>query len=214
MGKSEMMMTLRQSGAVAVIRSDNTTNLIEAAKVLKEVGVRFIEFTMTIPGVLKVIEEAAATLADDHVFIGAGSVLGPENTQAALNAGAQYIVAPTFNACVVELCHRHSAPVIPGAFTPQEILTAWEGGADVIKLFPPGGPDYLQCVREPFPQINFISTGGNAGNAGAFIKAGSWAICFGGTPMGKLIAAGDFNRIRENTTELLKVIRAAQKEIS
>jgi len=212
MEKNEILGWLKASGAVAVLRSDSTANLLEATEALADAGVRFIEFTMTIPGVLKVVEQAAERYAPKNIVIGVGSILGPENAQAAVLAGARFLVAPTYHPGVVEMAHRHGLAVIPGAYTPQEVLNAWQGGADLVKLFPAthGGPQYLRDVQEPFPQVRFITTGGNVANAADFIRAGSWAICFGGTAMGKLIANRDFDQIRENARNLLAAVRAAQ----
>jgi len=147
--------------------------------------------------------------------MGAGTVLDPETGRAALLAGAQFIVSPTINLDLIQLAHRYSAVVIPGAMTPTEILTAWNAGADLVKVFPAaqlGGPEYIRAIRAPLPQILLVPTGGvNLQNAGAFIKAGSTALGVGGELVDKkAVKEKKFNVITENTRAFLKAIKEAR----
>jgi len=133
-----------------------------------------------------------------------------------LLAGAQFIVTPTLNLDVIQLAHRYSAVVVPGAMTPTEILTAWNAGADMVKVFPAaqlGGPEYLKAIRGPLPQILLVPTGGvNLQNAGAFIKAGAAALGAGGELVDKkAVKEKKFNIITENTRSFLKAIKEARE---
>ena len=147
--------------------------------------------------------------------MGAGTVLDPETGRAALLAGAQFIVTPTLNFDLIQLAHRYSTVIVPGAATPTEILAAWNAGADMVKVFPAaqlGGPEYLKALRGPLPQILLVPTGGvNLQNAGAFIKAGATALGVGGELVDKkAVKEKKFEVITENTRIFLKAIREAK----
>ena len=151
----------------------------------------------------------------DEIIMGAGTVLDPETGRAALLAGAQFIVSPTLNLDLIELAHRYSAVVIPGAMTPTEILTAWNAGADMVKVFPAaqlGGPGYIKALRGPLPQILLVPTGGvNLQNAGAFIQAGAAALGAGGELVDKkAVKEKKFSIITENARAFIKAIREAR----
>src|SRR5260221_9151943 len=135
---------------VAVLRSPDSHRLVDVAKALAEGGVRVMEITFTVPNALDVIRQVRQNLGDS-ILLGAGTVLDAETARAAMLAGAEFIVAPTLNLDVIRLCHRYDKLVMPGAFTPTEILTAWEAGADIVKVFPAdvGGPAYFKALRGP-----------------------------------------------------------------
>ena len=159
-------------GVVAVLRADNPSQLMDVSKALREGGVVAIEVTMTVPGALKVIEEASAKMTD--TIIGVGSVLDAETARAAILAGAQYVVSPVLNLGVIEMTKRYGKVVMPAGFTPTEIITAWQAGADVVKVFPAGvgGPSYFKDVLGPLPQVKLMPTGGvDAKTTPEFIKA-------------------------------------------
>ena len=140
-------------------------------------GVRALEVTMTVPRAIQLIDAIAPTLPPDFV-IGAGTILDPETARAAILAGARFIVGPVFNRAVIDLCHRYDVAVMPGCFTPTEILQAWEAGADVVKVFPATalGPSYFKDIRGPLPQVKLMPTGGvTLENAGDWIGAGAVA---------------------------------------
>ena len=174
---------------------------------------RAIEFTMTTPNALAIIESATREFGDD-VLLGAGTVLDPETARAAILAGAQFIVAPTLNPKVMEVCHRYSKVVIPGAFTPTEILTAWEWGADFVKLFPAefGGPEYLKAIRAPLPQVKLVPVGGvSLENTGDFIKAGAAAVAVGGNLVKKsAIAAKNFAELTDLARQFVEAVNRAR----
>jgi 2-dehydro-3-deoxyphosphogluconate aldolase/(4S)-4-hydroxy-2-oxoglutarate aldolase len=169
---------------------------------------------MSVQGAIDVIKELTQKYKDE-IIMGAGTVFDPETGRAALLAGAQFIVSPTLNLDLIQLAHRYSAVVIPGTMTPTEILTAWNAGADMVKVFPAvqlGGPEYIKAIRGPLPQILLVPTGGvNLQNASAFIKAGAVAIGVGGELVDKkAVKEKKFNVITENTRAYLKAIKEAR----
>jgi 2-dehydro-3-deoxyphosphogluconate aldolase/(4S)-4-hydroxy-2-oxoglutarate aldolase len=195
MNHQKCLEIIRQSGVIAIMRVKNPDQLLNAADAIRAGGVRAIEVTMTTPGALSVVEQAVARYGDEVVF-GAGTVLDPESARAAILAGAQFIVAPGFKAAVIELCHRYSIPVFPGAYTPTEILAAWEAGADMVKVFPAsvGGPGFIKALKAPLPQVELVPVGGvTAANTAEFIRAGSAAVGVGGDLIDqKLLDAKDW----------------------
>ncbi len=215
MEKSEVMNRLMSEGLIPVIRVATASEAMAVANAVKEGGVSFIEITMSVRGAIDVIEELSRQYKD-AIIMGAGTILDPETARSALLAGAQFIVSPTINLDVIQLCHRYGAVVIPGAMTPTEILTAWEAGADMVKVFPAaqlGGPSYIKALRGPLPQILLAPTGGvNLQNAGAFIQAGAAALGVGGEMVDKkAVKEGNFSIITENARAYLKAIRAARE---
>jgi 2-dehydro-3-deoxyphosphogluconate aldolase/(4S)-4-hydroxy-2-oxoglutarate aldolase len=213
--KSKVLEALRDCGVVAIIRTDNPTDLVGVSMALSKGGVKFIEITMTVPGALEIIRDAAAQLKDANVFIGAGTVLDAQTAKAAITAGAQFIVGPGCDIETVKLCNSYGVVVIPGAFTPHEILQAWKAGADVVKVFPAdlGGPDYIKTIKEPLPQVELLPTKGiDFNTAAAYIKARAIAVGVGGALVGKaLIAARDYTRITENAAKFTQIVREARK---
>jgi 2-dehydro-3-deoxyphosphogluconate aldolase/(4S)-4-hydroxy-2-oxoglutarate aldolase len=187
-------------GVVAIMRAKSSDQLLEAAEAVREGGVTAIEVTMTTPGALQVIEQAVARYGE-HVLFGAGTVLDPESARAAILSGAQFVVAPALNVQTVELCKRYGIPVMPGAFTPTEILTAWQAGADFIKVFPAsiGGPALIKALKAPLPQVRMVPVGGVDLNTTAdFIRAGADLVGVGGELVNqKLLDARDFAGITE-----------------
>jgi 2-dehydro-3-deoxyphosphogluconate aldolase/(4S)-4-hydroxy-2-oxoglutarate aldolase len=215
MEKREVFNRMISEALIPVIRVSSAKEAIDVADALKEGGVSFLEITMTVQGAIDVIKELAQKYKDE-IVMGAGTILDSETGRAALLAGAQFIVSPTLNLDLIQLAHRYSAVVIPGAMTPTEILTAWNAGADMVKVFPAaqlGGPEYLKAIRGPLPQILLVPTGGvNLQNAGAFIKAGATALGVGGELVDKkAIKDKKFNIITENARAYLKVIKEARQ---
>ncbi len=214
MEKREIFNRMASEGLIPVVRVTSAQEAMDAADAIKEGGVTFIEITMGVQGAIDVIKELTKKYKDE-IVMGAGTVLDPETGRAALLAGAQFIVSPTLNLDLIQLAHRYGAIMIPGAMTPTEILTAWNAGADMVKVFPAGqlgGPEYIKAIRGPLPQILLVPTGGvNLQNSGAFIKAGCIALGVGGELVDKkALKEKKFNIITENTRSFLKVIREAR----
>jgi len=211
--RAEAVATIEKLGAIAVVRLDDAARLRPVVEALAAGGVRAIEVTTTIPGAL----DALAALKRSpigQILLGAGTVLDAETARLAILAGARFIVSPTFSARVVELCHRYDVVAMPGAYTPTELVTAWEAGADLVKVFPAGGlgPGYLADLRGPLPQLRLVPTGGvTADNAGAFLAAGAVAVGVGGALVEReAVARGEYGRMTEQALRLTRAIRAAR----
>jgi len=214
MEKREVFNRMISEGLVPVIRVASASEAIDVADAIKAGGVTLIEITMSVQGAIDVIKELSKKYKDE-IIMGAGTVLDPETGRAALLAGAQFIVTPTLNLDLIQLCHRYSTVIVPGAMTPTEILTAWNAGADMVKVFPAaqlGGPEYIKAIRGPLPQVLLVPTGGvNLQNAGAFIKAGATALGAGGELVDKkAVKEKKFEIITENARAFLKAIRDAR----
>jgi 2-dehydro-3-deoxyphosphogluconate aldolase/(4S)-4-hydroxy-2-oxoglutarate aldolase len=217
MSRHEDLSRVLSSGIVAVIRSTSSEQMDEVARALYEGCVDVLEITFTVPRALEIIAAVRKALGD-KVLLGAGTVLDPETARAAFLAGAEFLVAPTVNLDVIKLGNRYDKLVMPGAFTPTEILTAWEAGAQVIKVFPAdiGGPAYLKTLHGPLPQVRLLPTGGvNLHTIADFLKAGACAVGLGGALVEpKAVQAGDMNRIKslaEQYVAAVKQTRAAMK---
>jgi 2-dehydro-3-deoxyphosphogluconate aldolase/(4S)-4-hydroxy-2-oxoglutarate aldolase len=198
---TDISAAIREIGIVAIMRANSSEQLLAAADAVKAGGVNAIEVTMTTPGALGVIEEATSRYGDEVIF-GVGSVLDPETARAAILAGAQFVVCPTLNLETIKMCKRYSVPVVPGAYTPTEVLTAWEAGADMVKIFPAsvGGPPYIKAILAPLPQVKLVPVGGvNLKTTADFIRAGSEIVGVGSSLINqKLLEAKEFNTISEN----------------
>ena len=213
--RAENLAFMKESGVVAVLRADRPDALVLVAQAIGKGGVGAVEITMTTPGALDVIDACAKRLGGE-LLLGAGSVLDPETARAAILAGAEYIVTPTLNPDVITLCRRYDKVVIPGALTPTEILTAWECGADIVKVFPATvvGPRYFKDVKAPLPQVDLIPTGGvDLDNAGDFIRAGACAIAVGGNLVDKAaVAAGDWHVLTDTAMKYVEAVGNARQE--
>ncbi len=198
-GRHATLARIETTGLIAVIRADagsaGVQSLVDTCKALREGGADVAEITMTSPGALAAIEKASSDLGKD-CLVGVGSVLDPETARAAILAGAAFVFAPTFNPAVVEMAHRYDKPVVPGAMTPTEILTAWQAGADMVKVFPANhfGPTYFKDLLAPLPQLKLTPTGGvDLTTAADWIKAGAAALGVGSALVKKdLIKARDW----------------------
>jgi 2-dehydro-3-deoxyphosphogluconate aldolase / (4S)-4-hydroxy-2-oxoglutarate aldolase len=211
MHKSEKLDLIRETGIIAILRAKSSEHLIAAADAIKAGGVSVIEVTMTTPGALGLIESAKARYGEDVLF-GAGSVLDPETARAAIRAGADFVVAPTLNLEMVALCNRYCIPVMPGCFTPTEALTAWEAGADMIKLFPAsvGGADFIKAILSPLPHLEIVPVGGvNLDTAADFIRKGAAALGVGSSLVHQKLL--DTNGLDELTRRAKAFIAEVQK---
>jgi 2-dehydro-3-deoxyphosphogluconate aldolase/(4S)-4-hydroxy-2-oxoglutarate aldolase len=209
MSKEADLRRVLDCGIVAVVRSPDSQQLVEAARALADGGVTVVEITMTVPNALDVVRAVRQALGD-RLLLGAGTVLDPETARAALLAGAEYLVAPTVNLEVIKLCQRYDKLIMPGAFTPTEILTAWEAGADIVKVFPADvvGPAFFKAVRAPLPQVRLMPTGGvDLNTAADFLKAGACCLGVGGQLVEpKAVAERNFDRIRELARKYVEIV--------
>lgn len=214
MGKEKQKEMICETGVIAIIRAGTSGDLIEAAEAIKAGGLGVIEVTMTTPNALNVIAEATKRFGDEVLF-GAGTVLDPETARAAILAGARFIVSPTLNPRMIEVCRRYSKAVVPGCLTPTEILTAWELGADFVKVFPAdlGGPPYIKAVLAPLPQVALIPTGGvTVETTGPFLKAGAAAVAAGSSLVSqKVLDERDFPLLTERARRFRDEVAKARK---
>jgi 2-dehydro-3-deoxyphosphogluconate aldolase/(4S)-4-hydroxy-2-oxoglutarate aldolase len=213
MTRSDQVRRMIDVGIVAVVRSPDSHQLVNVARALAESGVTVIEITFSVPDALEVIRQVKRQLGES-ILLGAGTVLDPETARAAILAGAEFIVAPTLNLDVIRLCRRYDKAVLPGAFTPTEILTAWEAGADIVKVFPADavGPAFFKALRGPLPQIRVMPTGGvDLTTAAEFLKAGACCLGVGGQLVEpKAVATGDFGRIRDLAKQYVAAVKQAR----
>jgi len=209
--KSKTLQTLLEGGIIPVVRAKSSDEALKVVDAIQEGGITTIEITMTVPGAIDVMKEVNKRLGKD-VLLGAGTVLDAETARSCILAGAKFIVGPCLNLELLKLCKRYSIIAIPGAMTPTEILTAWEAGADVVKVFPVsnlGGPSYIKAIKAPLPQILLNPTGGiDLTNAKDFIKAGAAAISVGSSLVDKkAIAEGKYNIITENAKKFIEEVK-------
>ena len=214
MSKDATLTRMVDCGVVAVVRAPSGEMLVDVAQALLSGGVEAIEITFTVPGAHRVLEEVAGRLGE-KILLGAGTVLDPETARAAILAGAEFIVAPTLNLDVIRLCQRYDKVVAPGALTPTEVLTAWEAGADIVKVFPSDftGPGYLKALHGPLPQVRLMPTGGvNLNTAADFLRAGACALGVGGALVErKAVAAGDMARIESLARQFTQIVNETRQ---
>jgi 2-dehydro-3-deoxyphosphogluconate aldolase/(4S)-4-hydroxy-2-oxoglutarate aldolase len=195
---------------VAVIRAESPDSLVDVAEALVAGGVEVMEVTFTVPRATQVLERVTEKLGS-RVLMGAGTVLDSETARAAILSGAEFIVSPAVNLAVIELCRRYSKLVMPGALTPTEVLTAWQAGADIVKIFPSEltGPKYIKALRAPLPQVRMMPTGGvNLDTAVDFLKAGSCALGIGSSLVEpKAVVSGDLKRIESLARQYVEIVR-------
>src|SRR5881275_2299660 len=210
MSKDTDLRRVLDCGIVAVVRSPDSQQLVEVARALADGGVTAVEITMSVPDALDVLRQVRHALGD-RVLLGAGTILDAETACAAILAGAEYVVAPTLNLDVIRLCRRYDKLVMPGAFTPTEILAAWEAGADIVKVFPAEvvGPAFFRALRGPLPQVKLMPTGGvDLSTAADFLKAGACCLGVGSQLVEPRAVAGrDFDRLRELARQYVEVVR-------
>ena len=214
MDRSQIIKQIEEIGLVPVVRAASADEAMRVIDAIKEGGVSVLEITMTVPGAVGVIEEVVKRYGADAT-VGAGTVLDPETARVCILAGAQFVVSPALNLNTIELCRRYSVPVMPGALTPTEVVTAWSAGADFVKVFPcgsVGGASYIKNLKGPLPQIKFIPTGGvSLKTAADFIKAGSSALGVGTDLVDvKAIRAGEAHVVTERAKQFVEIIKEAR----
>jgi 2-dehydro-3-deoxyphosphogluconate aldolase / (4S)-4-hydroxy-2-oxoglutarate aldolase len=201
-------------GVVPIIRTKSAEEAMKVAEAINKGGVKVLEVTMTVPNALKVMEKVTSEFKGE-ILLGAGTVLDPETARASILAGAEFIVTPCLNPEVIKICRRYSVPVIPGTMTPTEILTAWELGADIVKVFPIdviGGPKYIKAVKAPLPQVALVPTGGvTLENTPEYIKAGADAVAAGTSLVDtKAVTEGRYDLIAENAKKFVEAVKNAR----
>ncbi len=210
MQKLETMRALREIGLVPVLRANGVEQAMGLAEAIAAGGVTVLEVTMTVPGAIEVMRRLRKQRPE--MLVGAGTVLDPETARMCILEGARFVVSPALNVRTIEMCQRYSIPVLPGALTPTEIVTAWQAGADVVKVFPAGamgGAKYIRALKAPLPQVEMIPTGGvSLGTALEFLEAGAFGLGVGADLMdARALAEGRHASITENARRYLEIVR-------
>src|SRR5271168_2320289 len=210
MEKIAVLKALREIGLVPVLRAESVDKAMALAGAIADGGVTVLEITMTVPGAIEVIRKLSEQRPD--ILVGVGSVLDPETARMCILEGAKFVVSPALNLKTIEMCHRYSVAVLPGALTPTEIVTAWQAGADVVKVFPAnamGGAKYLTSLKGPLPQVEMIPTGGvMLGTAAEFLEAGAFALGVGSDLVAvKAIADGRPEVVTDIAKKYMEIVR-------
>lgn len=217
MNKTEILEKIRSIGVVPVVRASSGDEALQAVEAIKTGGLPVLEITMTVPGAIGIIETVANRFGEE-VLVGAGTVLNADAAKDCIAAGAKFIVSPALNLETIAYCRKVECPIMPGALTPTEVLTAWNAGADMVKVFPCGalgGASYIKSLKAPLPQIELIPTGGvSLATAASFIAAGSAAIGVGADLVDlNAIREGNSQKITEMTRSYLEAVRSARAEL-
>ena len=182
MDKIETMFEIHKCGLVPAVRVETESQALMALDALLRGGIHVAEVTMSMNGAAQILQTAVSRFGQTMI-LGAGTVLDPETARHCILAGATFIVTPTVNPAVIKLCRRYGVPVLSGALTPTEVVTAWEAGADCVKVFPVsavGGPAYIRALKGPLPQVNLMPMGGvSLDSVVEFVKAGVYALGVG-----------------------------------
>lgn len=215
MNRQEILNRILEKKAVAVLRVQEADKLKKIIEALAAGGVSVAEITMTVPNAIQLIEKMAKEL-DKNIILGVGSVITAQVAEAAIEAGAKYVVSPIFKKEIVEMAHRYDVPSMPGCFTPTEIQTAWEAGADVVKVFPADslGMEFFKAVLAPMPHLRLMPTGGvSLTNAGDWLKAGACAVGVGSALLDKeAIKNENYSKLTENAQMIMNSINSVIKK--
>ena len=214
MNAKEILSVITEVALVPVVRTSTAEQAIQSVEAIYKGGVRAAEITMTVPGAVRALEKLADRFGG-KILLGAGTVLDPETARICMLAGAEFLVCPSLKPATIEMAKRYSKVVCPGALTPTEVLTAWEAGADAVKIFPcgnVGGAKYIKALKGPFPQIEMIPTGGvNLETVGDFLKAGACAVGVGGELVdGKCMKEGRYDIIEERARQFRAAVAQAR----
>jgi len=214
MTKSEVIQSIRDIGVIPVVRASSADEAVQVVEAITAGGVTLVEITMTVPGAIQVIEKLVKRFGDE-VVVGAGTVLNPDVAIACIEVGAAFIVSPALNLDTIKICRIQGVPVMPGALTPTEVVTAWDAGADFVKVFPcgaVGGASYIKSLKAPLPQIELVPTGGvSLTTAASFIHAGAAAIGVGADLVAiKAIRDGHPEKITEAARAYIEAVRSAR----
>lgn len=213
MTRREILQRITEVGICPVVRVRSEEQALAAADALCDGGIPIAEITMTVPRALHAIEQLAR--ARPHILVGAGTVLESNTARRCIGAGAQFLVAPGFDAETVSLANAQHLLIMAGALTPTEVITAWKAGADVVKVFPcanVGGPKYIKALRGPLPHIPMVPTGGvNLKTAADFIRAGSIALGVGGELVSvAALTAGRISEITDTARQYVRIVQEAR----
>jgi 2-dehydro-3-deoxyphosphogluconate aldolase/(4S)-4-hydroxy-2-oxoglutarate aldolase len=215
MNKQQVRDQILEIGIVPVVRAASAAEARLAAQAVCDGGIPIVEITMTVPGAVEVIRELRKS-APSSVLIGAGTVLDAEAARRCLDAGAQFLVSPGLNVPTIELAARSGILMLAGALTPTEVITAWNAGSDLVKVFPcgqVGGAKYIKALQGPLPQIPLVPTGGvNLNTAAEFIEAGAAALGIGGELVqADALKSGKPDVIVDNARKFVAIVKQARE---
>jgi 2-dehydro-3-deoxyphosphogluconate aldolase/(4S)-4-hydroxy-2-oxoglutarate aldolase len=212
--KSEIISLLTDPGIVAVIRAQTTEQVFPISEALIAGGVKAIEVTMTTPNAIEAIRRARGKVGD-RALVGVGTVLDENTCRAALGAGAEFVVTPVCRPELVKVTQAADRPIMIGAYTPTEAQTAYEAGADFIKIFPADalGPGYIRALRGPLPHLRIVPTGGvDVHTVAEFLKAGCVALGVGGSLVSaKILQESNWPELTKRASEFVKAAVQARK---
>jgi 2-dehydro-3-deoxyphosphogluconate aldolase / (4S)-4-hydroxy-2-oxoglutarate aldolase len=213
MSKQAVIERLTATGVIPVIRAQSADEAAAAIAAIQKGGLSVLEITMTVPGAVELIRDVARRATD--ALVGAGTVLDPAAARACIDAGARFVVSPALNVATIETCREAGIAVLPGALTPTEVVTAWNAGADLVKVFPAnalGGASYIKSLKAPLPQVLLVPTGGvNLQTAKDFIKAGAAALGVGADLVDlQAVRRGETELITERARQFLALVREAR----
>jgi len=215
MEREDVVAAVFELGIVPVVRTDSADSAFRCVEALHRGGINVVEIPMTVPGAVQVLERVV-TRFGDKVVVGAGTVLDGETARTCVLAGAQFIFSPCFRSETIEIARRYSRAVMPGALTPTELVTAWEAGADAVRILPcdaMGGVRYIRSLRAPFPHINMIATGGiSLDNIGDYLRAGARAVGVTGALIDSAsLREGNYDVFTVRAGRFLDAIRRARE---
>ena len=216
--KEQALKLIHSVGLIPIVRTPSADDALRAAEAIIAGGIGIAEITMTVPNALGVVEQVAKRFGD-QVLLGAGTILDTESCNAALSAGAEFIVTPSLDLDVIQTARKLNKTCIPGALTPTEVLAAWRGGADLVKIFPCGpvdGPKYIKALRGPFPDIPFVPTGGvTLESTSDYIRAGAAAVAVGGELVDlAALRAGKLDEITATARKFLEAVQVGRAKKS
>jgi 2-dehydro-3-deoxyphosphogluconate aldolase/(4S)-4-hydroxy-2-oxoglutarate aldolase len=214
MTKTQVRQRIIDTGIIPVVRARSEEMAQAAARAVAAGGISAVEITMTVPGAIDLI--SLLSRSENGVLIGAGTVLDAETAQRCLDAGAQFLVSPGFDAATVQLAAREGILMMAGALTPTEVIHAWKAGVDFVKIFPcgnVGGPSYIKALKAALPQIPMVPTGGvNLNTAAAFLEAGSSALGIGGELISSTaMQSGNFDAITALARQYVAIVAQARE---
>jgi 2-dehydro-3-deoxyphosphogluconate aldolase/(4S)-4-hydroxy-2-oxoglutarate aldolase len=214
MKRDVILRSILDIGVVPVVRTSSAESAVRAIEAVYAGGIRAAEITMTVPGAIKALEKLADAFGDKLV-LGAGTVLDPETARICMLAGAEFFVTPALNLKTIEMAKRYSKIIMPGALTPTEVVTAWEAGADFVKVFPCGalgGAKYIKALKAPLPHIAMVPTGGvSLENTADFLRAGAAAVAVGAELIdAKTISEGRYEVFEERARQFLAEVAKAR----
>ncbi|WPC39650.1 bifunctional 2-keto-4-hydroxyglutarate aldolase/2-keto-3-deoxy-6-phosphogluconate aldolase [Clostridium sp. JS66] len=208
--KLDNLKKIEETGILLMIRLDDEKEALDVAEAAIKGGILALEITMSVPNALGIIKTLSEKYKDKKLVIGAGTVLDSETARAAILAGANMLVSPNLNPDMIKMGNRYQTVIISGAFTPTEIVSTIEAGADIVKLFPSEflGPAYVKSVKAPLSQTAIMPSGGiTPENAKDWFKAGATCLGIGSFITKAAQKDGDYSKVTEAAKLFLKAVK-------